>query len=259
MAPRYVLRVDCDWARVAHQGLISPVSICDSVRSSHKVRSPRVEEIALSAVPKRPPVTLTGKEQKTLLAQPNPRYPTGERNHLLLRLMLDTGLRLAEATGLEWANIDIATARLLVRQGKGAKDRVLWLGESLLECLGRWRKRQVRVCPSAPDHVFTTLQGQPLQHRYVQEMVRRYASRAGIVKRITPHVLRHTFATDLYRETGKIRLVQKALGHSDLSTTMIYAHVYDEEIESALKAFRGRDPSHAHDHAEGKALRSSQC
>lgn len=73
-----------------------------------------------------------------------------------------------------------------------------------------------------------------MQHRYVQEMVRRYTRRAGIVKRVTPHVLRHSFATDLYRETGKIRLVQEALGHSDLSTTMIHTHLYDEELAEAM-------------------------
>jgi len=76
-----------------------------------------------------------------------------------------------------------------------------------------------------PGHVFTPFRSGPVSGRYVQEMVRRYASRARIPKRITPHVLRHTFAADPYRETGKIRLVQKALGHSDLSTTMIYTHV----------------------------------
>lgn len=68
--------------------------------------------------------------------------------------------------------------------------------------------------------------------------MRRYASQADIKKRITPHIRRHTFATELYRGTGKIRLVQKALGHADLSTRMIYTHVYDEEVEQALRAFR---------------------
>ena len=77
-----------------------------------------------------------------------------------------------------------------------------------------------------------------VQHRYVQEMVRRYSGRAGIAKRITPHTLRHSFATDLYRETANIRLVQKALGHADLSTTMIYTHVYDEEIMAAMSNLR---------------------
>ena len=87
-------------------------------------------------------------------------------------------------------------------------------------------------------HVFTTLEGAPLGRRYVQRMVKRYAAKAGIDKNISPHTLLHSFATDLYRETSKIRLVQKVLGHSDLSTTMIYTHIFDEEVESALKSFR---------------------
>lgn len=194
----------------------------------------------MNAIPKRLPVTLTEDEQRSLLAQPNPRYPTGERNRLLLRLMLDTGLRLAEATALEWAHVDLVTARLLVLQGKGAKDRVLWLGDRLVEALASWQQRQMAVCRLVPRHVFTTLEGRRLQHRYVQEMVRRYASKARIGKRITPHVLRHTFATDLYRETGKIRIVQKALGHADLSTTMIYTHVYDDEVEAAMRRLRSQ-------------------
>lgn len=189
--------------------------------------------------PKRLPVTLAEHEQSALLAQPNPRYPTGERNRLPLRLMLDTGLRLAEATALEWGHVDLTTARLLVREGKGAKDRVLWLGDDLVAALARWHQRQMAVCRTVPAHVFTTLEGRRLQHRYVQEMVRRCASKAGIGKRITPHVLRHTFATDLYRETGRIRLVQKALGHSDLSTTIIYTHIYDEEVQFAMRSLRG--------------------
>ena len=192
----------------------------------------------MSSVPKRLPVTLTDDEQLALLSQPNRRYPTGERNHLLMKLMLDTGLRLAEATALEWVHIDLLTARLLVQQGKGAKDRVLWLGDELVEVLASWRRRQTVTLRMLAVHVFTTLKGRGLQHRYVQEMVRRSAARAGIPKRVTPHVLRHTFATDLYRQTGKIRLVQKALGHADLSTTMIYTHVYDEEVATAMRELR---------------------
>jgi integrase/recombinase XerD len=84
----------------------------------------------------------------------------------------------------------------------------------------------------------TTKEGGKLDPRYIQRMVKRYAAKAGIEKDITPHTLRHSFATDLYRETSKIRLVQKVLGHSDLSTTMIYTHIFDEEVESALKSFR---------------------
>jgi len=184
------------------------------------------------------PEVLTAEEQAALLREPNPRYPTGERNRLMLSVMLNTGLRLSEATGLRWREVDLNSGKLIVRQGKGAKDRTLWVGERDLGLLRHWRERQAKVVPGAPSHVFTTLDGKPVSNRYVQEMVKRYATKAGIDKDVHPHMLRHTFATDLYRETTNIRLTQKALGHANLSTTQIYTHIIDEELEEALKSFR---------------------
>jgi len=184
------------------------------------------------------PEVLTAEEQKALLSQPNPRYPTGERNRLLMRLMLDAGLRVAETLALRWEHIDLMSGKLMVREGKGAKDRTLWLGEDNLELLRHWRERQAKEVEGHPEHVFTTLKGRPVQSSYVRRMVKRLAKKASITKDISPHTLRHTFATDLYRETKNIRLVQKALGHSSLSTTMIYTHIVDEELEGAMKSFR---------------------
>jgi len=181
---------------------------------------------------------LTEQESAALLGQPNCRYPTGERNRLLLSLMLNAGLRLSEAIGLRWRDLDLISGKLFVREGKGAKDRTLWVGETDIADLRCWRDRQGQAVEHAPEHVFTTLAGSPVSGRYVQQMVKRYAARAGIEKRVHPHILRHTFATDLYRDCGKIRLVQKALGHADLSTTMIYTHVYDEEVENAMRFLR---------------------
>ena len=187
--------------------------------------------------PKKLPTVLTEGEQVRLLEQPNPRYPTGERNQTLLNLMLNTGLRLAEVTALKWRDVDLTTGKLMVRQGKGAKDRTLWVAETDTDRLRSWRERQAKECGQC-EHVFTTLDRKPLGHRYVQRMVARYAKKAGIAKNVSPHTLRHSFATDLYRDTSKIRLVQKVLGHSDLSTTMIYTHIHDPEVEEALKSFR---------------------
>jgi len=186
------------------------------------------------------PEVLTGEEQKALLSQPNPRYPTGERNRLLMRLMLDAGLRVAEALALRWEHIDLMSGKLMVREGKGAKDRTLWLGKEDLKLMRHWRERQAKDVEGHPERVFTTLKGKPVQSSYVRRMVKRYAKKAGIpeAEKVSPHTLRHTFATDLYRETKNIRLVQKALGHSSLSTTMIYTHIVDEELEGAMKNFR---------------------
>lgn len=186
------------------------------------------------------PEVLTAEEQHALLRQPNPRYPTGERNRLMLSVMLNSGLRLSEATGLQWQDLDLISGKMFVRQGKGAKDRVLWLGEADLEHLRNWRTRQAARVNALADYVFTTLSGKAISGRYVQQMVKRYAQKAGIRKNVHPHTLRHTFATDLHRESRNIRLVQKALGHADLSTTMIYTHVHDEEMEAAMRALRTR-------------------
>jgi len=86
--------------------------------------------------------------------------------------------------------------------------------------------------------VFTTLKGGPMNDRYVRDFVKRYGKKSGIKKDVHPHTLRHTFATDLLRSTGNVRLVQKALGHASLATTMIYTHIVDEQLEFALKNFR---------------------
>ena len=184
------------------------------------------------------PDILTLEEQIALLEQPNPRYYTGQRNHAILRLLLDSGLRVAEVTSLKWHDFDLLTGKMQVKQGKKGRDRTLWVGERTLETLQKWRKRQANEAYRAPSYVFTTIEGGHLSPRYVQQMVKRYRERAGIDKQVTPHTLRHTFATEILRETENIRLVQKALGHSCLSTIQIYTHMVDEEMETALKNFR---------------------
>ena len=87
------------------------------------------------------PEILTATEQESLVAQPNPRYLTGHRNRVMLRLMLDTGLRLSEAIHLRWKDIDLNNGKVMVRQGKGAKDRTLWTGEANLAALVEWQER----------------------------------------------------------------------------------------------------------------------
>ncbi|MCF7889829.1 tyrosine-type recombinase/integrase [Candidatus Bipolaricaulota bacterium] len=184
------------------------------------------------------PEVLTEEEQRKLIDQFNDRYPTSHRNKMMIQLMLDTGLRLAEAVSLRWKDVNLTSGKVMVREGKGAKDRTLWIGENRLEQLRKWKERQTEWLEESLKHVFTTRNGDSLSPRYVQKMVKNYSEKAEISKNVTPHTLRHTFATDLYRETGKIRLVQKALGHADLSTTMIYTHIVDEELEGAMKSFR---------------------
>ena len=195
--------------------------------------------------PKKLPNVLTEDEQKRLLEQPNPRYITGQRNHLLLKIFLDTGLRLSEATNLRWRDIDLMSGQLKVVEGKGAKDRILWLSEENLELLQKWKQRQFEKDNRPLEYVFTAMSkgtlGNKLNNRYVQDMVKRYANKAGIENRCSPHTLRNCFATSFLRQTKNIRMVQKALGHNQLNTTMIYTHIVDNELKNELKNFRKKE------------------
>jgi integrase/recombinase XerD len=153
----------------------------------------------------------------------------------MIRLMLNAGLRASEVLSITVRNIDWTSGKFTVKRGKGDKDRIVWLNEDDLDTLRAWREKK-----PLSELFFTTLYGRRINDRYLRGMVKRRVRKAGITKDVHPHTIRHTFATDLYRDTRNIRLVQKALGHSDLSTTMIYTHVYDQELESAMKSFRVR-------------------
>lgn len=189
---------------------------------------------------KKIPDVLTLDEQERLLDQFNLRYITPERNKTIIHLLLNTGLRLAEMTNLKWRDIDLMTGQLKVVEGKGLKDRILWLDEKILTMLASWKQRQFKEWGQS-DLVFTTRTLNLLDGKAVRSMIKTYSDKAGIDKKITTHSLRHTFATDLLRDTKNIRIVQKALGHSDISSTQIYTHIVDDELEMAMKGFRVKD------------------
>jgi site-specific recombinase XerD len=178
------------------------------------------------------PKVLTEEETERLLEQPNRRYYSPHRDYLYMRLMLKAGLRASEAVALRPEHVDLMSGKLMVREGKGAKDRTLWIGEKLIGELREWMDRRFES-----EYLLPTRKGTQVATAHLRRSVKRYARKADVdgVERVSPHTLRHTFATRLYRETGNIRLVQKALGHSDLSTTMIYTHIVDEELEGAMK------------------------
>ncbi len=154
----------------------------------------------------------------------------------MVNLFLNTGLRLAEMLDLTWKDINLMTGQLKVVAGKGDKDRILWINDDMLQELCNWRKDQSETIGKS-EYVFSTRECKRLKDSDIRQMLYKYSQKA-LNKRISPHILRHTYATDLLRETKNIRLVQKALGHADLSTTMIYTHIVDDELENALKSFR---------------------
>ena len=207
------------------------------------------------------PDVLTKEEQKKLLSVFNKRYLSSYRNRVMIKLMLDTGLRVSEISGLKWKRINLSTGKLKVVAGKGNKDRMINLpcGDitDTVKMLSDWKDRQYKDL-GLQEYVFTTRIGKQLNTRDIRTMVYTYADKAGIQeeetkyyhdkegnitgeykeKKVGPHTLRHTYATDLLRESKNIRLVQKSLGHSDLSTTMIYTHIVDDEYEDVQRNFR---------------------
>ncbi len=181
------------------------------------------------------PRVLEDDEIELLLKQFNTRYDAGLKNLCLARLMLEAGLRVSEAIALKPEHLSMRTCKLRVIDGKGGRDRVLWVTDDLRDRVGEWLERR-------PDSewLFPTRTGAQLLRQSYYRTIQRYAEKALIASpdEISPHTLRHTFATRLYRETKNIRLVQKALGHADLSTTMIYTHIVDGELESAMRQLR---------------------
>ncbi|WP_040194283.1 tyrosine-type recombinase/integrase [Clostridium culturomicium] len=185
------------------------------------------------------PEFLTIEEQNALINVFNTRYFNSIRNKTIIILDLNSGLRLQELVDLKWKHINLSTGQLKVVQGKGSKDRILWLGEDVLEVMRAWRDQQYNKLGEC-EYVFTTNTKKQIDVKAIRDMITKYSDKAGIDKHVTTHTLRHTYATDLLRATKNIRLVQKALGHSDLSTTMIYTHIVDDEFEDALKTFRSK-------------------
>lgn len=132
--------------------------------------------------------------------------------------------------------MDLDTCRLLVREGKGGKDRVVWFSDDLRDLIVRWLERR-----PASDWLLCTRHHTQVNTRYLRELVKRKAMAAEIPEadRVTPHTLRHTFATDLLRKTKNIRLTQKALGYANQATTMIFTQL-TKKLETAMRRERKR-------------------
>lgn len=175
-----------------------------------------------------------------LLAVPNIAAPTGIRNRCILELMYRAGLRVGEVLTLEPRDVDVAAGTIRVVDGKGGDGTGYFTADALRQLLEEWKRVRRRLQPAAGAPLFCTLAGRPVGVRYTQKMIQRYARRAKITATCTPHVLRHTFATELLDEGFTIREVQEALRHADVSTTMIYTHVLDSNLRDKIQRRRGR-------------------
>jgi integrase/recombinase XerD len=178
------------------------------------------------------PQVLTRGEVERLLSQPRGTEPAALRDRALLELMYACGLRASEAIGLEVADVDLDDETLRAR-GKGSKERIVPIGQSALRALRAYleRGRQGLVKGRPEPRLFVNFRGGPLTRQGLYKIVRRHAQTAGLADRMSPHTLRHTFATHLLAGGCDLRSVQEMLGHADVATTQLYTHLSSERLK----------------------------
>jgi integrase/recombinase XerD len=185
------------------------------------------------------PRFLTQAEMERLLEAPDTSTPEGVRDRTLFELMYATGLRVTEVATLPLANVDVDSG-LLQCSGKGSKQRRIPVGRSAVAWLLRYQAaRRALLAGRESPRLFVGYLGRPLTRQNVWALLKRAAEKAG-VEGVTPHVLRHSFATHLLEHGADTRSVQAMLGHSDLATTQIYTHVTSERIRSVYERHHPR-------------------
>ncbi|MEO8043176.1 MAG: site-specific tyrosine recombinase XerD [Acidobacteriota bacterium] len=184
------------------------------------------------------PKFLNQAEIDLLLAAPDVSTETGLRDRALLELMYACGLRVSEAVDVKMQDIDIDSG-ILTTTGKGSKTRRVPVGSSAvgwLQSYLAWRRKNQNI---EIQNLFVTAAGKPLNRQLIYELVRNYGQKAGL-QDISPHTLRHSFATHLVQNRADIRSVQQMLGHADISTTQIYTHMTDAHLRKSYDQFHPR-------------------
>ena len=183
--------------------------------------------------PRRLPKLLSERQVEELLAAPDVDTPLGLRDRAMLETLYATGLRVSELVGLTLVQVslDVGVVRVL---GKGSKERLVPLGDEAAAWIEKYRKtaRMELLGEAKSNHLFVTSRHGPLTRQAFWLLVKRYAARAGIpAAALSPHVLRHAFATHLLNHGADLRVVQLLLGHADITTTTIYTHVARERLK----------------------------
>jgi integrase/recombinase XerD len=239
------------WIAWMHAQGYAPSSIgrkLSALRSFYRflMREGYVPESPLQLVPgpkrnKTLPGVLSVDEMERLLAAPDTQTTLGLRDRCLLEVMYATGLRVSELLGLALRQVDW-TERTIRVVGKGSKERIVLVGDLAMDALENYvhngRPRLLR--DQVSEGLFLSHLGRPLSVRGFHEVLRGYVRAAGLERRVTPHTLRHSFATHLLEGGADLRSVQELLGHANLSTTQLYTHVSEGYLrEVYARAHRG--------------------
>ena len=198
------------------------------------IRSDPTAQVRAPKLPRRLPKNLSEDQVEALLATPDVATMLGLRDRAMLETLYATGLRVSELTGLKLAQVslDMGVVRVL---GKGSKERLVPLGEEAISWIKRYLEsaRIPLAAKGRSDAMFVTARGGPLTRQAFWALLKRYAVKAGIPPAsLSPHVLRHAFATHLLNHGADLRVVQLLLGHADITTTTIYTHVARERLKA---------------------------
>lgn len=186
------------------------------------------------------PKTLTEGQVEALLEQPNIDNPLEFRDKAMLEVLYATGLRVTELVSLQLYEISLQQGVVRVT-GKGNKERLVPLGEAAVECVSAYlKKARAELLPHQSDVLFPSRRGQQMTRQTFWHRIKHYALLANINADLSPHTLRHAFATHLLNHGADLRVVQMLLGHSDLSTTQIYTHVAKERLQSIVNKHHPR-------------------
>ena len=173
---------------------------------------------------KRLPDVLTKEEVKKLIEACD-----NQKSRLIVSLLYSAGLRVSELVNLKINDVDLSEGTGWVRKGKGSKDRLIVISQNLTNEISEYIQGR--------DHKYIFSKEEPLTTRNIQKIIKNTSKRAGINKKVTPHTLRHSFATHLLEQGTDIRIIQTILGHASLNTTQVYTHISSEQIKKVQNPF----------------------
>lgn len=202
------------------------------------------EKVELGKMPSRELEVVEPEELERLLVAPRGNAPAAFRDRAILELFFSTGLRVSELAGLKREHINLSRDEFSVR-GKGDKIRIVFISGRAKHALKKYLEQRADTDEAlfvrTQKGIAKSDEDLHLTPRSIQRLIRRYAVHAGISKKITPHGLRHAFATDLLRNGADLRSVQQLLGHAQITTTQIYTHLTDKTLREVHKKFHGRN------------------
>jgi integrase/recombinase XerD len=209
--------------------------------SEGKIEGSPARLLGTPKLPRKLPAVLTRDEVDMLLSQPDPSNQRGQRDKAMLELLYATGLRVSELVGLQISNINLE-AGFVRMVGKGSKERMVPMGTKALEVIkGYLSEARGKLLKSkSSSYLFLNSRGAGLTRQGFWKIIKKYGKKAGIRKEITPHKLRHSFASHLLEGGADLRSVQVMLGHADISTTQIYTHITRERLKQIHEKYHPR-------------------